>query len=126
MLSKCAVIIPSVCNLYFQNEESIAHLFFSCNYFRRVWKWLSSILNLISRIDNIEDCLNVMNIACSAQCKVVIRASIMAVINCIWRAHNQARFQNKKTPWRTTCSFIYSISLLAGNSATRSSTLTIR
>lgn len=57
VLSKCGVIIPSVWNLCFQNKESIAHLFFSCNYSRQVCKWLSSMLNLFLEIENFEDFL---------------------------------------------------------------------
>lgn len=66
-----------------------------------------------------------MNKAAFAQCKVVIRGSIVAAINGIWQARNQDRFQNTNIPWITTCSFIFSISFLAGNSAIGSSSLAI-
>lgn len=54
------------------------------------------MLNLRMVIGNLEDCLTVMSHSISAQCKVVIRASVIAAIYGIWRAHNFARFQDTR------------------------------
>lgn len=74
------------------------------------------MLNVNTGIDDLDDCLLVMSMSVSTQCKVVCRASIIVAVNGIWRVRNQARFQNKNILWRTTCSFIYAYSQLAGNS----------
>lgn len=56
------------------------------------------MLNVNSGTINLDDCLLAMSNPISAQCKVIFRASVIAVANEIWRARNHARFQNKLIP----------------------------
>ncbi|CAK8576871.1 unnamed protein product [Lathyrus sativus] len=125
VLRHCGMAGPSICNLCLHTEENINHLFFQCDYSRRIWNWLRDMLNVNVSFSDMQDCFIAMHKTGVAQCMVVYRASIIAVVNNIWRARNQAQFQNRFIPWRTTCSSIYATSQLAGNSFKGASSMDI-
>lgn len=109
--------IPSVCSMCMNQVETSFHLFFDCPYAIVLWKWLSFTLNKPLQFNNIEDIWSLCNKRMSSQSKVVI--------NAIWYARNQFRFNDKKISWRTSIANIISSTSLAGNitNATASSCL---
>lgn len=109
--------IPSVCSMCMNQVETSFHLFFDCPYAIVLWKWLSFTLNKPLQFNNIEDIWSLCNKRMSSQSKVVI--------NAIWYARNQFRFNDKKISWRTSIANIISSTSLAENitNATASSCL---
>ncbi|KAI5388789.1 hypothetical protein KIW84_074449 [Lathyrus oleraceus] len=55
-----------------------------------------------------------------------IHVKVVSTVQAIWNAWNQARFQNVSIPWKSCCSSIVSMTLMAGNSCnfTASSSMT--
>ncbi|CAJ2628490.1 unnamed protein product [Trifolium pratense] len=51
----------------------------------------------------------------SPQCKITIKAALINLLNAIWFARNNARFNNKVTHWKSAVTWIISSTSLAGN-----------
>lgn len=106
---------PSRCIFCLKEEETLNHLFFSCAYAYNVWNWLQQMLGYNSLIGCLDDCFLVMNKTAYAKCRLVDIASVVSTIQAIWHAHNRARFQNVSIHWKSYCSSIISMILMAGN-----------
>jgi len=59
----------------------------------------------------------------SPQCKILITATLINVLNTIWYVRNQARFNLKTIPWKSVVSMIIVSSSLSGNSTSKTSTI---
>ncbi|CAJ2661751.1 unnamed protein product [Trifolium pratense] len=82
--------LPSICSLCYACEESSFHLFFEY-----LWKLCDRGWN--------------------TQCKLVIKSTIVNIINMIWLARNNMRFNNIKTSRHSAIAFISSNVVLSGN-----------
>jgi hypothetical protein len=124
MLRGCA--LPSMCSLCNKQGESTFHIFFECEFAVKIWSWFASCLNLVLQFTSIEDMWKICDMDWSPQCKEVIRAAMVNLLNCIWMARNQARFINKGTNWRSAISFIIANTSLTGNNTKKRSSNSIR
>jgi len=109
--------IPSMCSLCSNHSESSFHLFFQCSYAIRLWCWLASMLSCPLHFQHIEDIWTVCDKPWNPQCKLVVTAAIINLINSIWYARNQIRFQNKKIHWKSSIASIISNTSFAGNNS---------
>jgi len=107
--------IPSVCHLCFKEPKSTKHLFFECSFASYIWSWLTSVLNSNVTISSNDDLITLMNKQCSLQCKVVTLSAIINIVNAIWYAGNQIRFNNSKLHWRSAITRIISDVNHSGN-----------
>ncbi|CAJ2673343.1 unnamed protein product [Trifolium pratense] len=107
--------LPSICSLCSACEESSFHLFFECSFAFYLWCWLASILNLTLQFQSIEDLWKLCDRGWNAQCKLVIKATIVNIINMIWLARNNMRFNNIKTSRHSAIALISSNAALSGN-----------
>ncbi|MCH89427.1 glycerol-3-phosphate dehydrogenase [Trifolium medium] len=62
----------------------------------------------------------------SPQCKVTIKAAIINLLNAIWLARNNARFNNKTTHWKSSVAWILSNTALTGNNSSGVCSASIR
>jgi len=106
-------------NVLFMSPTSwnCLHLFFQFPYSCNIWNWFATILNCTIQFQTKEDiwslCEKGWNPQC--QCKLVITSSIINIINAIWFARNQIRFNNKKIHWKSSISTIITNPSLSGN-----------
>jgi hypothetical protein len=98
--------LPSICSLCSNYEESTFHLFFECSFSSSLWCWLASILNQTLNFQSIEDLWKLCDRGWNAQRKLVIKATIVNIIDMIWLARNNMRFNNKKTTWHSAIALI--------------------
>lgn len=70
--------------LVVNNVESSFHLFFRCSFVVRLWYWFAHSLNM-------EDIWKLCDMSWSPQCKIVIKAILVNLLNIVWFARNQAR-----------------------------------
>jgi hypothetical protein len=95
----------SLCNL---SKESAEHLFIDCSFARRIWSWLSSIINIPCNFSSMMEIV----------CKLVTLAAITYCFNLIWFIRNQKRFSNKSVDVRNAINLIISgISMSSNNSS---------
>ena len=118
--------IPSMCSLCNKQVENSFHLFFEFPYSINIWCWFASILNLNLQFQSIDDIWSICERAWNPQCKTVIIAAMINIINCIWFAKNQIRFNNQKIHWKSSVSLIIANTTFIGNytSAVASSVMT--
>lgn len=95
-------LLPSMCTLCRRSEESIFHIFFECSYATNLWNWFATAVNRRLIFQDVEDIWFVCNMAWKPQCKLVITAALINIINSIWYAKNQGRFSKKSVPWRSS------------------------
>lgn len=76
---------------------------------------MASIFNCNLNFQTKEDIWNICNGSWNPQCKVVVTVALINLINNIWFARNQIRFQNKKIPWKSLIASITSNVALYGN-----------
>jgi hypothetical protein len=114
-LSLRGCFLPSICNCCSNHAETSYHLFFECTYASRLWNWLSTVLNINLQFSNIDDVWKICDRNWSAQCKIAVKASLINTLCTIWFVRNQARFNDKLIPWRTTINHITSNVALSGN-----------
>jgi len=107
--------LPSICSLCFKHCESSFHIFFECTYAQKLWHWLASTLNCNLHFQTKEDIWSLCNRSWSPQCKIVITAALVNLLNVIWYARNQSRFKDKIIHWRSSISSIISATSLSGN-----------
>jgi len=117
---------PSMCNLCFNNEESSFHTFFACPFAVKIWSWFANTLNLTLQFTNMEDMWKICDRNWSPQCKVVIVAALINLLNTIWYARNQARFNDKIITWQSAISLIIANTSLSGNNTCKTSINSIR
>ncbi|GAU26607.1 hypothetical protein TSUD_102140 [Trifolium subterraneum] len=108
-------LMPSVCNLCFCCSETIEHLFFYCPFALSIWNWFSSLINLHFTITSTDEPWNLCNRGWGPQCKIVITAAIINIINVIWYNKNQCRFNNAKPNLRSTITMIVASTSISGN-----------
>jgi ribonuclease HI len=110
--------LPSMCSLCGKHPETSFHLFFECMYAVNLWCWLASTLNRTLHFQTPEDMWTVANNSWNPQCKVVIIATMINIINSIWYARNQLRFNDKMVPWKSSLSNVIVCTSLCGNLTT--------
>ncbi|XP_058759058.1 uncharacterized protein LOC131632300 [Vicia villosa] len=94
-----------------------SHLFFDCKYSSQLWKWLCYKLNFFYPILGWNDVWSLCNKFGASQCKNVIEAAVIYVLNSIWLARNKIRFQSTKMNFSTATSYIMEAVSLAGSVA---------
>ncbi|GAU31934.1 hypothetical protein TSUD_288680 [Trifolium subterraneum] len=124
MIRGCS--IPSMCNLRNKHVESSFHIFVECAYAVRLWSWFAGCINLVLQFNYVEDMWKLCDLNWSPQYKITINAAIVNLINTLWLARNQARFNNKFIPWRSAISLIIANTALTGNNTCKSSSNSIR
>ncbi|RHN73363.1 putative ribonuclease H-like domain, ankyrin repeat-containing domain-containing protein [Medicago truncatula] len=107
--------LPSMCSLCLSCFETSYHLFLQCPYAKNIWRWFASILNINLQIQNFEDIWKICSRNWNPQCKLTITAAIINILNAIWYARNQQRFQDKKIHWKSSISTIISNVSLSSN-----------
>jgi ribonuclease HI len=107
--------LPSVCSLCERYEETSFHLFFECPIAVNIWTWFSEIIGINLHFNEIADIWLLYDRNWQAQCKVVILACLVNILNSIWWMRNQSRFKNKKVHWKTAITIIFSSVSLSGN-----------
>lgn len=117
---------PSMCSLCHSNVENSFHLFFECPYSIKLWCWFASVLNMNLQFHDIADIWKLCDRGWTPQCKLVVKASIINIINSIWFSRNQARFNDKVISWESAIAMIQSNVSLAGNNTKLTSTSSIR
>ena len=60
------------------------------------------------------------------QCKIVLQATIINILNTIWYNRNQSRFNDKKIDWGIAINNIISAVALSGNNTAKASNSSIR
>jgi ribonuclease HI len=118
--------VPSMCNLCSNHEESSFHLFFECGFAIRLWSWLAGCLNLTLQFTNMEDMWKLCELNWSLQSKITIIAAIINLLNTIWLARNQLRFNDNLITWRSAISMIIASTSLTGNNTSKSSSNSMR
>ncbi|KAK2361883.1 hypothetical protein QL285_086990 [Trifolium repens] len=73
-----------------------------------------------------DDMWNLCDLNWSPQCRVTIIAAIVNLLNTIWFARNQIRYNNKVISWRSALSSIISSTALTGNNTCKVSSNSIR
>ncbi|GAU22345.1 hypothetical protein TSUD_106730 [Trifolium subterraneum] len=124
MLRGCA--LPSMCNFCNKHAETSFHIFFECEFAVKIWSWFANCLNLVLQFTSMEDIWKICDLNSSPQCKIVITAAMVNLLNCIWLARNQARFSNKIISWRSAISWIIAVTSLTGNNTRKVSSNSIR
>ena len=87
--------LPSMCSLCCKFPESSFHLFFECSYAARIWSQFASVINMRLVFQTVEEMWSLCNRSWNPQCKLVITATMINILNSIWYARNQVRFSNK-------------------------------
>jgi ribonuclease HI len=124
MIRDC--FLPSMCNLCNSHIESSFHIFFECPFAIRLWSWLAGCLNITIQFTCMEDMWKLCDLNWSPQSKVTITVAIINLLNSIWYARNQARFNNKIASWRSAISLIISNTSLSGNCTSKFSSNSLR
>jgi len=75
------------------------------------------MLNFPLHFSSIEDIWNTCNRFSNPQCKLLVNSTIINILNSIWYARNQQRFENKKIHWKSSISSIISSVTIAGNNS---------
>ncbi|GAU46323.1 hypothetical protein TSUD_28400 [Trifolium subterraneum] len=124
MIKGCAT--PSMCNLCSQHVESSFHILFECPFAVNIWCWFAGCFNMTLQFSAMDDIWKICDRAWSPQCKITITATLVNIINSIWFARNQARFNIKHISWRSCISMIIANTSMSGNGTCKSSSNSIR
>jgi len=114
-LSARGCLLPSMCSLCGNQEETSFHLFFECMYAVNLWCWFASMINRTLQFQSMEDMWSICNASWNPQCKIIITATMINIINSIWFAGNQMRFQNKIIHRKSSLATVKSNTALCGN-----------
>ncbi|GAU26294.1 hypothetical protein TSUD_55920 [Trifolium subterraneum] len=101
--------------------ETSQHLFWDCAFAKNLWTWLASTVNIVIDTSSIDTVLNICKKFWSPQCKTVITAAIVNLIDVIWFCRNKVRFDNKIIHWKSASHMVISNTSLAGNHSSGSS-----
>jgi len=115
------VPLPSMCSSCNSQGETDFHLFFQCPFAMNLWNLLFSILNTSIQFNTVEDFWLLLDRNWSPQCKLVIKACIVNLLNIIWLRRNQARFQGKIIHWKSAINLIIAKTSLADNNTLKTS-----
>ncbi|GAU50508.1 hypothetical protein TSUD_234280 [Trifolium subterraneum] len=118
--------LPSMCSLCLKNAESSFHIFFECEYAVKIWSWFANCLDMVLQFTSMEDMWSLCDLNWSPQCKVVISSALVNLLNSIWFARNQARFNNKLITWKSTITMIIANTSMSGNNSKKTSSNSIR
>jgi hypothetical protein len=88
--------LPSVCSLCYAHIETTSHLFFQCSFAISLWTWFLNLININFHITCSDDLWNICDRGWGPQCRIVIVAAIINILNSIWLCRNQNRFNNVK------------------------------
>ncbi|KAK2444753.1 hypothetical protein QL285_015757 [Trifolium repens] len=124
MLKGCA--LPFICCFCKKHGESSFHMFFDCEFAIKIWSWFANSINLVLQFTTMDDMWKICDMNWSPPCKVVIEAAMVHLLNGIWFARNQIRFNNKSLSWRTDIDMIIANTSLAENNTKKFSTNSIR
>ena len=117
MLRCCC--LPSMCSICSMQTESSFHLFFQCPLAVRLWSWFASSIDMTLQFTSLDDIWKICDHSLFPQCKIVIKATLLNLINVIWFARNQIRFMDKRISWSTTISMLISNTSLWGNQTSK-------
>ncbi|KAK2369712.1 hypothetical protein QL285_082828 [Trifolium repens] len=118
-------LIPSMCNLCNKHTETSFHIFFECPFTVRLWSWFAGCLNQALQFTSMEDMWKICEWQWSPQCKITVTAAIVNLLNTIWLARNQARYNNKLISWRNAITTIIACTTLSGNKTLKASSNSI-
>jgi ribonuclease HI len=107
--------IPSWCNLCNRHAETSFHIFFDCSFAIKLWSWFAGCINQVLQFTSLEDMWKISELNWSPQSKITINAAIINLLNTIWLARNQARYNDKVISWRNAISLIIASTSLSGN-----------
>ena len=107
--------LPSMCSSCHAFGETAFHLFFECSFAQKLWSWLASLLNKPLLFNSLADIWAILDNSWTPQCKVVVQACIVNLLNIIWYRRNNIQFQDKIVDWRTAINLIISKVSLSGN-----------
>jgi hypothetical protein len=99
--------IPSICNLYGKQEETTLHLFFLCNSYVQIWRWIASILQFSFQFSSLYDIWSLCSRGWSPHCKLAIQAALVYILNAIWSSRNAAKVQKQENPMAINFIFHY-------------------
>jgi len=106
---------PSMCSLCSSTSETSFLLFFECAYAVKLWCWLATKLNSPLHFQSKEDIWSLSDKFSNKHCKITINSALVFILNAIWFARNQLRFNNKIIPWRSSITNIAASIQLTGN-----------
>ncbi|GAU36890.1 hypothetical protein TSUD_220590 [Trifolium subterraneum] len=89
-----------------------------------LWCWLASSLDTTIHFQSMSAIWNLVD-GFSPQCKVVIKAALINILNAIWIARNNARFNNLVRNWRNSVAWISTNVTAAGNFTSKVSSSSI-
>ncbi|GAU22700.1 hypothetical protein TSUD_138230 [Trifolium subterraneum] len=124
ILRGCSIV--SMCSLCNKHVESSFHIFFDCEFAIKLWSWLAGCVNVTLQFTSMEDMWKLCDLNWSPQSKITLTATIINLLNSIWLARNDARFNNKSPSWRTTISIIIASTALTGNNTCKPSSNSLR
>jgi ribonuclease HI len=118
--------IPSVCNLCHRYEETSSHLFFSCDFAVHLWSWLAGCLDTTLNLVTKDNIWTLCESGWSPQCKVTLNAAIINLINIIWFARNQIRYNNNLITATMAIGLIQAGTFLSGNNTRKVSSNSVK
>ncbi|KAK2381212.1 hypothetical protein QL285_068838 [Trifolium repens] len=118
--------LPSMCSLCCKHEESSFHIFFECDFAVILWSWLANCLDMVLQFYTMEDMWKICDLNWAPQSKVVISSALINLLNGIWFARNQCRFNNTLINWQSIISMIKANVSLSGNNTRKVSSSSIR
>lgn len=124
MMTSCNITL--MCNLCLRNIENLFQIFFECPFAIKLCSWFANSINMILQFSYMDDIWKFCDMSWSLQCKVVIKAALINLLNIIWYVRNQTSFNNKNLIWRTTISIIIANTSLSGNGTSKTSNNSIR
>jgi ribonuclease HI len=118
--------LPSMCSICLSCAESSNHLFFQCHFATLLWNWFLNLLNIHSNIAGTDDIWKLCDRGWGPQCKTVISAAVINIINVIWYCRNQSRVNNVKPLFNSARSLIIANVSISGNNTTATATASMR